>query len=91
MEIESMKNIEIDINQRKDCLDIIKNTLPSDINEIIINYLKEGSNIYNKNMVNYPKISKFENWELIYDNWNYSIYFTCNLLYFGNIKIKCFH
>ena len=37
MEIESIKNVEIAINKRKDCLDAIKYTLPNDINEIIIN------------------------------------------------------
>jgi hypothetical protein len=74
----------------KSCLDIIKNTLPGDINIIIFNYLEEGKNIYNKNIISHPDICKYGNWDLIYDNWSYSIYFTCNLLYFENIKIKCF-
>jgi hypothetical protein len=90
MEVDKIKNIITDIDVCKDCLDTIKNTLPSDINEIIINFIKEGNNIYSKNNITHPKINKYENWELLCDNWNYSIYFTCNLLYFENIKIKCF-
>ena len=74
--IENIENIQIDINQRKDCLDIIKTTLPSDINKIIINYIEEGNNIYNKNNIIHPNTCKYNDWEILYDNWNYSIYFT---------------
>ena len=72
------------------CLDIVKNTLPDDINTLINNYLEEGNNIYNKNIISNPDICKFTHWDSLNHNWSYSIFFTCNLLYFGNIRIKCF-
>jgi len=61
IETERIENIETDINQCKDCLDITKNTLPSDINEIIINYIEEGNNIYSKNNIIHPNTSKYNN------------------------------
>ena len=74
----------------KSHLDVIKYQLPSHINNIINNYIEEGKNIYNNNKNTNSNIDEFPGRNELFDNWCYSIYFTCNLLYFRNIKITCF-
>ena len=74
----------------KDNLNIIKNILPDDINNIIKEYIEEGDNLFKKNKITHPDVKPINEYINIFDNWSYTIYFTCNLLYFNNIKIKCF-
>ena len=72
-----------------DCLYVLKNSLPNDINKIIQEYTQEGINIYYKNTINNPGIIQCPNNDLVFNYWSYSIYITCNLLYFKNITIQC--
>jgi hypothetical protein len=70
-------------------LDVLKNTLPNNINEIINNYITEGIDIYKKNKITHPDIEKFPQQDILLNYWNYSIYITCNILYYKNISINC--
>ena len=73
------------------CLDPIKNNnLPDAIKDEIENYIKEGKKIYDDNIITHPNISKMDNQDMLFDDWCISLYFTCHLLYFQNVKIKCF-
>lgn len=70
-------------------LDILKTTLPNNINIIINDYIKEGIEIYSKNKITHSDIDKFPQQDELFNYWNYSIYITCNILFYKNISINC--
>ena len=74
----------------EDFFNFIKNELPDNIKNIIDNYINEGLQIYNGNHYNYPNFQKYNGWDNLVKYWNFSIYLMCHLLYFKNIRIKCF-
>lgn len=80
----------IQVPNNQDFFDFIKNELPYNIKDIIDNYIKEGSQIYDGNHNNYPNLEKYEGWDALCKYWNFNIYLMCHLLYFKTIRIKCF-
>lgn len=72
------------------CLYPLIDNLPDDIKDEIANYIKEGKKIYDDNIITNPNLCKLDHHDIIFDVTCVSLYFTCHLLYFQNVKIKCF-
>lgn len=81
-----VKVIKTNINS---VLGVLKTNLPDNINNIINNYIREGTEIYDKNKITHPDIDKYPQQDELFNNWNYPIYINCNILYYKNISINC--